>query len=175
MARNANVTFTLPPTATRLNVCRQKGAEHGGKCGMLTSPLVRLVYAGLSPSTGEERRRWKQPRSDPVMTANDAEGMDQKRRHRSMAIPPLRRQLPFWPAEMLLGDDKGSQRGVAVAGYAQCLPKLHFGLCAVFCPVPPGSFSEPSNRPASVAMRSPFQHRWIALHYVCIDRCRYDA
>ena len=106
MARNANVTFTLTPPDTRHSVCRQKRAEHGGKCGMLTSPLVHLVCAGLNPPRSEERRRWRQPRSDLVMTANDAEGMGRTRRHRSMAIPPLERRLPFRPAEMLLGNDR---------------------------------------------------------------------
>ena len=63
LARNANVTFTLPPTATRLSICRQKRAEHGGKCGMLTSPVVRPAYAGLNPLGGEERRRWRQAKT----------------------------------------------------------------------------------------------------------------
>ncbi|WP_232303435.1 hypothetical protein, partial [Paracoccus sp. 228] len=41
------------------------------------------------------------------------------------------------------------QRGVAVAGYAQCLPKLHFGFRAVFWPVSTDPFFEASNGPAS--------------------------
>ena len=97
MARNANVTFTLPPTDMRLSICRQNRAEHGGKCGMYTSPLVRPACAGLNPPKGEERRRWRQPRSDLVMTANNAEGMGRKRRHRSMAIASLGRRRASRP------------------------------------------------------------------------------
>ena len=56
---------------------------------MDTSPLVRLACVGLNPPRSEDRRRWRQLQSDLVMTANDAEEMGRKRRHRSMAIASL--------------------------------------------------------------------------------------
>ncbi len=90
------------------------------------------------------------------MTAEDAEGVGSEAASSKHGSPVPGTPTRFQVAEIRPGDDRGSGRGVAVAGYAQCLPKLHFGFRAVFCLVPPGPFSEALERTSIGGNAIPF-------------------